>query len=184
MRSGKGPEMRDWYFCWQAGLMRQFTSAAPPPHRHECVAFLPFGSHNLISLKPIDIFKTPECLADHLYQKRKKEGLLQREVAQVMNVALHSYTEWERGHCHPRSRDWPKVIGHLGFDPIKTDGSFRGRVEALMRSMGVSQTELAALIGVHRDTLGLWMAGSFHKSNYRSREAQQQLLQILERVPD
>jgi len=164
--------------------MRQFTSAGPPPQRHECVAFLPFGAHEIKALKIQRIFADPKSLADHLYQHRRKTTLFQREAAAAMNVALHNYIQWERGNCQPCPSDWPKVIAYLGYDPIELDGSFGSQVEALTRRMGVYHRDLAAYLGINRDTLRRWIGGEFHKSNYRSQGAQQKLIELLEQVPD
>ncbi|RPH40075.1 MAG: hypothetical protein EHM91_11540 [Planctomycetota bacterium] len=45
-------------------------------------------------------------------------GLLQREAAAQIGVALDTYRFWEGSGTQPRARHWPGIIRFLGYDPI------------------------------------------------------------------
>jgi len=71
----------------------------------------------LKALKPKDWQDEPVTLGQHLKKRRRKLGLLQREVASKLGVALDTYRFWEVGRTRPWAASWAKIISFLGYDP-------------------------------------------------------------------
>ncbi len=68
---------------------------------------------------------------------------------------------WEKGRTAPDFRLMPKVIDFLGYEPVDATGTTSSGVAIVQfrRSRGISQKELAWLLGVDPTTLARWEKG-------------------------
>jgi transcriptional regulator with XRE-family HTH domain len=117
---------------------------------------LPFCSVTLLAKKPHSEAYPKELstIGDHLRKRRLDLGMLQRQVAQLMGVDTTTITNWEKGQCQPTLRMLPKLIEFLGYSPFPIESASIGeRIKAYRREHGISQKELANLLGVDPGTL-------------------------------
>ena len=80
--------------------------------------------------------------------------LFQKDVARLLGVNTDTVTNWERNRITPDLRCIPKFIEFLGYTPW--DGKVRGpgkRLKAYRWSRGISQKEMAGLLGIDPGTL-------------------------------
>ena len=54
---------------------------------------------------------------DHLRKKRLDLGLLQKDVAQILQVNPDTICNWENNHTRPALVYLPKIIDFLGYAP-------------------------------------------------------------------
>jgi transcriptional regulator with XRE-family HTH domain len=105
----------------------------------------------------LDYSRTPKTLGEFLLRERRRRKLLQKDVARELDVPVHSYLEWELRGGVPLPRNWPKLIEFLGVDPLEDLSNPRGRAEALRRRSGLTYRQIAAEVGVNRNTLVRWL---------------------------
>ena len=98
-------------------------------------------------------------LGDHLRKRRLDLGLRQKDVAKRLKVNKDTIRNWELGRATPAVWQWPGIIRLLGYVPFGTDGGLPERLKAYRRIRGVSQKNLAGLIGVDESTLWHWERG-------------------------
>jgi len=96
-----------------------------------------------------------------LANARRRAGLLQREVAQAMGVSLGAVGMWDCGKNMPSAEKLPKLAKLYGctVDELlagKTDSAFGRRLRALRSGRGLSQHELAKLIGVSKSSVNMY----------------------------
>ena len=89
-------------------------------------------------------------------------GLLQKEVAERLNVSVSTVFNWERNRATPALWQNPKIIRFLGYSPYTTPQSFSGRLKAHRRATGLSQKKLAKTLRVDPSTLARWERGERH----------------------
>ena len=129
------------------------------PHLQTRVAFLPFGSKSLKSLKPVSYEREPQTLAQHLKKRRLDLGLRQRDVQALFKLDKETYATWEKGRCQPSMRHWPGIIAFLGYDPTLKPVTLGERLRAYRRRHGMSRKALAAKMEVNEATLWRWESG-------------------------
>ena len=67
---------------------------------------------------------------------------------------------WEINRTSPQLRLIPRVIAFLGYVPYDTQsGTLGKRIVACRRAMGITQKELARLLGIDPSTLARWETG-------------------------
>jgi len=101
--------------------------------------------------------------------------LLQREVAEQLGVAPATVTNWERQRTIPEVRLVPKIIDFLGYamyDPTERVGQ---RLRASRTALGLSQREVAKLLGVDPKAVWEWETGLREPS----RRSKQRIIQFL-----
>jgi transcriptional regulator with XRE-family HTH domain len=82
-------------------------------------------------------------------------GLYQKDLAQMLEVVVSTVTNWERNRTTPMLWALPKIIEFLGYDPSFGDpNALGGKLLGFRKSRGVTQKELARLIGIDPTTLG------------------------------
>jgi DNA-binding XRE family transcriptional regulator len=154
----------------QRGALPHVRPAAAP-HRHGAVTLLRYGLGLPIGVRvyrtvkiPVPIVPTPETLAEHLYQYRKKSKQLQKEVAAILGITKESYHNWEHGKSMPLPSYYPKLIAWLGYDPFPTPVTDGARLKHHRLRNGLSQKEAAKEAGVDHQTITLcehdyWVRG-------------------------
>jgi transcriptional regulator with XRE-family HTH domain len=83
-------------------------------------------------------------------------GLLQREVAERLGANTCSVANWELNRTKPALWFLPAIVRFLGYAPWPADGSAGEQLLAYPRERGVSQAELARLLGIDPGTLSRW----------------------------
>jgi len=101
-----------------------------------------------------------KTLGDHLRKRRLDLGLLQRDVAERLEVNQMTICNWETNRTSPQLRFIPRIIAFLGYDPCDTPPQALGkRILATRRRLGLSQKRLAGLLDVDPGTLSCWEGG-------------------------
>ena len=101
----------------------------------------------------------PRTFGERLKAWRSERGLAQRYVAAMLGVRPATYGRWERDQRRPAIRHLPRIVGLLGLRPSRNAEALSERLRAARRWRGLTQGELAALVGVDRRTLGDWERG-------------------------
>ena len=109
--------------------------------------------------KPERYPKEINTLGDHIRTRRLDPKLLQKQVADQIEVHEQTITGWERNATVPEIRHIPAIIGFLGYDPQPPAGSIPGRLAAVRRRLGLSQWKMAANLGIDPATLMGWETG-------------------------
>jgi transcriptional regulator with XRE-family HTH domain len=108
---------------------------------------LPWAPARLKASKPKGWTDDPVTLGGHLKKTRRERGLLQREVASKLGVALDTYRFWETDRTRPRAASWARIIGWLGYDPAPELETIGERLRAKRRALGWTEAEVAAHFG-------------------------------------
>ena len=91
------------------------------------------------------------------------QGLLQKDVAKILNVSEDTVTYWENGRSVPQIQCYPKIMKFLGYTPFSVDTStLTGRMKRFRMENGISQENLGKLVGVNESTIFSWENG-YHK---------------------
>jgi transcriptional regulator with XRE-family HTH domain len=98
-------------------------------------------------------------LGDHLLRRRLVLKLLQRQVAEQLNVDKASVYNWETNRTKPGLEYMPAIIRFLGYNPLPQAKGWAERLVQCRTVMGVSQEEAARRIGVDQCTLARWERG-------------------------
>ena len=84
-------------------------------------------------------------------------GLTQAEVAKALKVTEDSLCYWENGRNHPRISHYPAIIAFLGYYPFDHEtASFGGKLRRYKNEHGLSNQNLAKLLGVDEGTVAHW----------------------------
>jgi transcriptional regulator with XRE-family HTH domain len=98
-------------------------------------------------------------LGDRLRRWRLDLGLTQRILAARWGVRSETIAAWELGRTEPGIRHLAKIVALLGGDPVDHPATLSGRLLAIRRRLGLTQTELAARIGQDEKQICRWERG-------------------------
>lgn len=145
----------------RSGEQRQLAEGSPlMPQGHRRVAFLPFTHITLKSLIPKEWDFEPSTLGEHIYRRRIKSGLFQKDVAKLIGVTTYTITNWEKGHNQPEIRYMAKIIDFLGYNPIESNPkTIPEMLKARRLELGLSQKKAAQLLHVDESTWTRWEHG-------------------------
>jgi transcriptional regulator with XRE-family HTH domain len=102
-------------------------------------------------------------LGDHLRKKQLELKMLQKELADRFGTTVCTVRNWEKNRSNPSLPFIPKVIKFLGYVPYDTSNQdFGKKIATSRRLLGLSQKDLARLIGVDPSTIRSWEKGK-HK---------------------
>jgi DNA-binding transcriptional regulator YiaG len=104
----------------------------------------------------------------HLNAKRKQLYLTQTEVAERLEVSVHTYKAWEADEGVPQITRIPGIVRFLGFSPYDPTLSFRDKLVVWRSVNGVSQERLAAMMQVDVSTVAKWERGDTRPYPIRS----------------
>lgn len=139
------------------------TRAACCSRQRRAIPALPFCQLTLRATKPRSSAypASLSSIGDQVRTRRLDLGLRQRDVADQIGVATSTVTNWEKGRTTPDFRVMPKVIDFLGYEPVDAARvPTRGAaIVQFRRSRGISQKELAWVLGVDPGTVGKWETG-------------------------
>lgn len=95
----------------------------------------------------------PASLGDHLKKRRMDLGITQKEAARGIGADQWTVINWEKGLTQPAVRFVPGIIKFLGFDPFPRGETFPDRIRAARRRLGLTQSELARLVGMREGSV-------------------------------
>jgi site-specific DNA recombinase len=104
----------------------------------------------------VRIPKQPQTVGDHIRRRRLALKLMQSDVAERLGVTESSIWNWESGQWQPDLRCMPSIIAFLGYNPLPEVTTLGERLVRHRISLGLSQKEAAAEIGVDPATLARW----------------------------
>jgi DNA-binding XRE family transcriptional regulator len=85
------------------------------------------------------------------------KGLLQKDVAELLDVSEDTVTYWENGRFQPQVQHYPAIIKFLGYYPFPHETtSMGGKVKQLRYCLGYSYSEFAKVIYVDPATIKRW----------------------------
>lgn len=114
-------------------------------------------------------YRTPETLGEHLRERRRSLGLLQKDVAAQIGVTADTVHNWETGKTVPLIAHMPAVIRFLGYDPAPVPTTLTERMRAYRIRLGLSIAEAALRLGVDETSWGCWeRTGEIPWERYRT----------------
>jgi transcriptional regulator with XRE-family HTH domain len=123
---------------------------------------LPFYKTELKALRPPspDYPTVLNTLGDHIRKKRLELGLLQKDVANIIDTDTDTIWNWENNYATPYISYLPNIIKFLGYVPFNTScNTLREKIVTSRKLLGLSQRKFALLIGIAPSTLGKWEQG-------------------------
>jgi transcriptional regulator with XRE-family HTH domain len=116
---------------------------------------LPFCYAELRSEKPRSEHYPKEInsLGGHIRARRLDLKLLQKQVAEQIEVNAATITNWERNASTPVIRYMPAIVRFLGYDPTPPPSSLPERLVSARRELGLTQRKMAERLGVDPSTV-------------------------------
>ena len=112
---------------------------------------MPFTKFDITVCKPIDSrhFKNPKTIGNKLRNRRLELGLLQKDVATIMDVSEDTVTNWENERVEPQINYYPKIIQFLTYFPFEINTStLGGKIKKYRFEHGLKQEEFAKKLGI------------------------------------
>ena len=98
-----------------------------------------------------------DTLGDHIRKRRLDLGLLQKDIAGMVNATTSSVTNWEKNRTSPRLYLLPKIVKFLGYDPLESNATTLGKtIKQYRMQKGLSLRKLARELGIDPGTLARW----------------------------
>jgi len=151
-----------------APLPQEAIPIPPPPSGqifadHHLRIALPFCHLTLRARKPVYREKYPDRFrtwGDWIKTRRLDLKLTKAQLSLNLNVSDVTIYLWERNKVRPSLAQIPKIIEFLGQDPFeKKFQNIGDRIREYRRVHGLTQSELAAKLGVDKKTLYYWERG-------------------------
>ena len=101
----------------------------------------------------------PQTVGDHMRRRRLALKMLQKDVAEQLDVDKTSVFNWEANTSTPEIRYMPAIIRFLGYNPLALASTLAEQLVRQRTSLGLSQKESARQIGVDPATLARWERG-------------------------
>jgi transcriptional regulator with XRE-family HTH domain len=98
-------------------------------------------------------------LGDHIRRQRLGLKMLQREVAELIDVNKATVENWEANASQPDFRFLPAVIQFLGYNPLPPAKTMAEQLVRHRTTLGLSQQDSAERLGVDPGTLAKWERG-------------------------
>ena len=138
-------------------IMHSNFRLRPRPLKHRCVANRDGLEIVLKGQKPSNIPKVLTTWGDHIKKRRLELGLLQREVAQLLEVNETSIYDWEKHRTDPMVHLIPRITHFLGCTPpLFIEQTTGQKIVTYRHVRGMSQRSLALKLKVDPGTLGRW----------------------------
>jgi transcriptional regulator with XRE-family HTH domain len=100
-----------------------------------------------------------KTLGDHLRTCRLQRGLLQKDVASLLCVNVNTLVGWEIGRKEPKVSYIPAILEFIGYDPFPEIQNLGERLRAERRRRGLTQHQLANLLGTRQAVVSLLEIG-------------------------
>lgn len=117
---------------------------------------LPFSRFNTSVPKPLGnkYISAPQTLGNKIRNRRLELGLLQKDLAVILNTVEESIYRWETNRNLPEMKYMPNIIDFLGYFPFEIDTStLGGQIKKYRYYHGLSQEELAKLLEINESTI-------------------------------
>ncbi|MGF7076238.1 helix-turn-helix domain-containing protein [Mucilaginibacter sp. 3215] len=102
----------------------------------------------------------PTTLGEHIRKKRMQNGLLQKDVAKLLDVSENCVTYWENGRNTPQIHFYPRIIEFLGYYPFSHEAeTLAGKLLQIRQCKGLTFKQCAALLSVSEDATMRWERG-------------------------
>lgn len=125
---------------------------------HIGVHTLPFCHLRLKARKSSKYPVELKTLGDHLRKKRLDEGLLIKDLAEILGVQVESVSHWENNRLSPQLRFIPRIIHFLGYIPYDMKDKTVGEQMLICQSiLGETHEDLAKRLGVCPGTVLRWI---------------------------
>jgi transcriptional regulator with XRE-family HTH domain len=109
-----------------------------------------------------------KTIGDHLKKRLLDLEMLQKEVAERFGTTVCTVRNWEKNRSTPSLPFIPSIIQFLGYVPYDTQTQdFGKKIAANRRLLGLSQKDLARLIGVDPSTIRLWEKGKHRPQQFK-----------------
>lgn len=106
-----------------------------------------------------------KTVGDHIRRRRLERELLQKDVANILQVSEDTITYWENNRTIPQIQLMPRIIRFLGYIPMAVDTQTLGGKIAMYRiTRGLSYKRMGRLLGVDASTIAVWEE-NIHKPN-------------------
>ena len=113
---------------------------------------------SIISSAQSLLTKLRKRLDAHIRRRRIGLKLLQN-VAERLGVNKTSLFNWEANTSTPEIRYMPAIIEFLGYNPLPEATAWGARLVRYRTTLGMTQKEAAAHLGVDQGTLARWERG-------------------------
>lgn len=120
---------------------------------------LAFCGFDVTDSKPMNSAypKSIKSLGDHLRAKRIEKGLLQADVAYILEVSVETITNWENNLSFPKIKYSAKISQFLGYNPFTFKSKTLGdKIKIYRHRHGLSHKCMGSLLGVNASTIGSW----------------------------
>jgi DNA-binding XRE family transcriptional regulator len=97
-------------------------------------------------------------LGDHIRVKRLDSGLLQKDVARIIQVSTKSIVFWENNRHAPNIQHHPKIMEFLGYCPYEFPKTYGERLRLYRIHQGLSYEKLARILKVDPVSIRHWEA--------------------------
>jgi DNA-binding XRE family transcriptional regulator len=102
----------------------------------------------------------PQTLGEHIKKVRMDKALLQKDVAELMQVSEDTITYWENERSFPQVRYYPAIISFLGYYPFMHEiDSYAGKLKQVRYCTGLNITECAKFFGIDIATVKRYEKG-------------------------
>lgn len=118
--------------------------------------------------------KNPITVGQHLRKKRIEAGLLQREVANILQVSEDSITFWENGRSVPQIHHYQRIIQFLGYMPFEIDiSTIAGQIRWYRYEHGLSYKAFGKLANFDPATIATWEENKSYPSSKNLKKLQE-----------
>jgi transcriptional regulator with XRE-family HTH domain len=109
--------------------------------------------------KVVRIPVAPQTVGDHIRKRRLALKMFQKDVAEQLGVNKTSVFNWEANTSAPEIRYMPAIIRFLGYNPLPEVEGWGQRLVRRRTTLGMTQKDAAARLGVDQGTLAKWERG-------------------------
>jgi DNA-binding transcriptional regulator YiaG len=131
------------------------------PIRHPAPRRFVLPHTHRISAK-VTMPETLNTIGDHIRRRRLGLGLIQKQVAEILDVCTPSVINWEIGRSEPHLKYMPAILRFVGYAPVPPPEGLGKRIVQSRNPVGLSQKGAAAESAWTKAprTLGAWQAAA------------------------